>query len=338
MKNKIECLLLSFLLLIILSCTKNYSKQEETPKPTESKANLRVSNAVIYEGNYKNNDSLDNTFFIRYYPDAQTKRPLIIAIHGGGFTQRDKTDYNLPATAQLINSNQSVNVLTAADLDNNGFAYASINYTLLADGKNVTVKQCLQDGKTFFDYIRTHADEYNIDKNKIILLGDSGGAEISLWIGLQSEKNGGAVKGIVALNPQASMNILKWNDEVFAPYNASDVLLNQYIEWGQTKVDKRLLRMYGTKDNAQINAYSLENKLHLLDLIDSSDPELYMACGAPRKDAVHAPYHILALKQKSQNRGHSAKINFIDGNPPYYSTYWNPSPETVIHFCVRKCQ
>lgn len=336
--KKLSYALLSFLILVFLSCVKKESKKDESPTPVSTHANLRLTGAVQVEGNYKNNGNPDNSFFIRHFTDTTIKSPLIIAIHGGGFTKGDKSDYNLTAQALLVNSKQYVNIISAADLDNNGFAYASINYTLLEDGKYPTVKTCLEDGKAFFDYIRAHANEYNIDPDKIILLGDSGGAEISLWIGLQAQYNAGVVKGIVALNPQASMNILKWNDEVFAPYNASDVLVNQYNDWGPAKLDKRLIRMYGTNNNAQINTYSIDNKLHLLDLIDSSDPELYMACGAPRWDALHSPYHVWALKQKAQVHGLAAKINFIDGTGGYYPTYMNPNYESVINFCARKCQ
>ncbi len=339
MKKKISYLFLSISIIAFASCAKKQSKQDETPQPAGKTANLRLSDEVTLEtGNYRNNERFDNSFFIRYFPYAETKRPLIIAIHGGGFIHGDKADYSLPARAWIYSTGQYVNVLTEAELDHNKFAYASINYTLLVDGGAATSKECLADGKAFFDYIRLHADQYNIDPDKIILFGDSGGAEMSLWIGLQSELNAGAVKGIVAINPQASMNLFKWNNEVFAPYNATDVFTNFYAQQGEDKINKRLQMMYGSTNKAYVNSYAATNKLHLLDLIDSSDPELHLSCVAPRHDAVHSPYHVWTLKQKAQTRGLAAKVNFIDGTSGYYPTYVNPNYESVINFCIRKFQ
>jgi acetyl esterase/lipase len=45
----------------------------------------------------------------------------------------------------------------------------------------------MSDVKRALQYIRYRADEFNIDKSKIILAGNSAGADISLWITFKND-------------------------------------------------------------------------------------------------------------------------------------------------------
>jgi len=329
MKKNIQPLLLSISILFCISCF-NKKQTEETPKPIVSNSNLRLAGAITTNGYYKNPGNNENSFFVRYYPNEASPRPLIIAFHGGGFIGGDKSACNLPLKFNMNSDAMITNLITADQLDNQGYVYASANYILLAKGKNATVLNSLTDCKDFLNYMIANAATYNIDPNKIILIGNSGGAAASLWIGLQNNN----IKGIVAINPQATLNILEWRNQVFAPFGATSVFDYGFINNPnpQALADYASL-LYGTTNQTAINNYCNTNHLSLFNLFDSSDPELYMACGALASDPIHHSAHDWALKQKSAAAGHSARILYT--NAPQF---WNTYQESVIQFCIRKFQ
>ena len=97
--------------------------------------------------------------------------PLVISIHGGGFRTHDKkdaSDREALATCQA-----------------RGWVYASINYRYAKDG--VTVLDAMGDGKRAVQFLRHHTARWGIDPKRIAVYGDSAGAGMSLWIGLQDD-------------------------------------------------------------------------------------------------------------------------------------------------------
>jgi predicted esterase len=333
----------TFLLVILslvsfVSCKKKDSKVDETPKPSSTSSNLRLgtlSDSVC--GNYYNpndpNPNVNNAFCIRYFKDSLPK-PLIIVFHGGGFVSGDKSQCKLPLQLGLF-----TNLITVANLDNNGFAYASANYRLLDPSKKTTSIDCLTDCKNFIIYMRDHHVEYNIDPNKIILLGFSGGAEAALWVGLQNNFIPGIrIRGIAVVNPQATINMLKWYNDVFVPYGYGPAFQNSlytnilYMPFGLNTYANML---YGSTNPAVVNNYCTSNNLNYFNLFDPADPELYMACDSKpinnTYDIVHYTTHVYKLFQSSQAAGHSSKI--VMTLDPYYA---NGTAESLIQFCIRK--
>ncbi|MDG1357693.1 MAG: GDSL-type esterase/lipase family protein [Akkermansiaceae bacterium] len=90
-------------------------------------------------------------------------RPLLIYIHGGGWIKGDKKAMQNPQ-AYLAH----------------GISVASVNYRLLGEG--VTLPTPVHDAARAVQFLRSKAREWNIDKNKIVLSGQSAGACSSLWI------------------------------------------------------------------------------------------------------------------------------------------------------------
>lgn len=336
MKKNISYVFLSGVILLFVSCTKK-SEDVALPKQTNSttNANLRVfTNNTRFDGHYKNGSTTDDAFFIRYYPQEvdpygvplAPKRPLIITFHGGGFTGGDLQQFELPYSRDGY-----TNLITRDFLNNKGFAYASANYRLLSTGDGIDIKDLLNDCKDFVIYMQQHSDQYNIDPNKIILMGYSGGASASLWLGLQNNFIPNVtIKGIIALNPQATLNILEWKSQVFAPANCV-AAYNMYTS--ESFIEQNKLWFYDSTDETVINTYSNTNSLSLFNLFDSSDPELYLACSAEQTDVIHHPAHDWALKTHSQAAGHTTNIQFLKS-----PAYVNPNFESMMQFCARKLQ
>jgi acetyl esterase/lipase len=89
-------------------------------------------------------------------------RPVIVYIHGGGWTKGDKRGQGIGA------------VLSYAA---RGFVSISVNYRLDADKK-----ACVEDVKCATRWLRAHAKKYNVDPNRIGAAGNSAGAHLALML------------------------------------------------------------------------------------------------------------------------------------------------------------
>jgi len=337
----INLLFLGAAILFLLSCA-NKKNDIILPKSANtSEADFRA--APIMDsvcGNYNpdaTTSNIYNTFCVRYFKGVE-RRPLIITFHGGSYVGGNKEQFNLPLT---IGKRFPV-LLTTEDLDNNKFAYACANYRLLEDGNGLTIIDCLNDCKMFVEYMRDNADKYNIDPDKIILMGYSGGAGSSLWIGLRNNFiSNVTIKGIVTFDAQATMNILEWRDQVFAPVGLGGAYEEKVVKPTLESPDltTTLKLYYNTALPSKINKYSADNKLSLFNLFDSSDPELYMSCQAPYEDFTHHPAHTGALNARSKAAGHKSRIQYVKHPSEGPSApFINPNYESLIQFFVRKFQ
>jgi acetyl esterase/lipase len=98
-----------------------------------------------------------------YLPDhADHARPLIIWIHGGGWSMGDKQ------------------ACYAAPMVAHGFIAASLNYRL--SGQAIYPAQ-IQDCKGAIRFLRAHAGQYHIDPNKIGVWGASAGGHLVALLG-----------------------------------------------------------------------------------------------------------------------------------------------------------
>ncbi|WP_018343907.1 alpha/beta hydrolase [Cytophaga aurantiaca] len=346
---KKNSLLFIVAILLFLSCT-NKKSDPILPKPTgisnpSSPSNINLRTGTLSDsiwGNYPNPNNptpnKHNEFFIRCYPYG-APRPLIITFHGGFFKYGDKKQFDLPLNIGPVFKD----LITVKYLENNGFAYAGANYRVLGNAAdpsddNLRIKDCLNDCKAFVEYMRDNAVKYNIDPNKIIVMGYSAGASASLWLGLQNGAISGiTIKGIVALNTQSTLNITEWGTNVFSVNAPSTGDYNNFYNssTGKEFLINSSLDYYGTTNVFEIYHNSKINNLSLYNLIDSNDPELYMATDATtdaygNADIAHHYAHDLTLINRSIVEGHRAKILYT-ARPLYV----NPNFESVMQFCVR---
>jgi acetyl esterase len=102
---------------------------------------------------------------------AKTTRPspLVIHIHGGGFTAGDKS----VVPQALLN-----------ECLKRGIAVATINYRY---STIAPYPAPMADGARALQYIRMRAKEWNINPKAVACTGGSAGAGISLWIGFRDD-------------------------------------------------------------------------------------------------------------------------------------------------------
>ena len=133
----------------------------------------------------ENNSGIAPTFSnIKYGPNKRNvldlwqaksdqPTPLLICIHGGGFSMGDKNGFR--EDHELINAMRDA-----------GISVAAINYRLTEEGKNAYPIP-MHDGARAVQYLRYHAKKYNLDKTRFGALGGSAGGCMLMWLGFHDD-------------------------------------------------------------------------------------------------------------------------------------------------------
>ncbi len=130
------------------------------------------------------------------YPQTDNLKPAILYFPGGGFT-----------TAQWDKYSQQ-----RMKLAEEGFVVAACEYRAVPDKFPALV----EDAKAAVRYIRAHAEEWGVDKNKIGVMGDSAGGYVVQMLGAAN----GEVQFDVGDNLQESSAV----QAVVSLYGISDLL------------------------------------------------------------------------------------------------------------------
>ena len=114
-----------------------------------------------------------------YMPEINSKeaKPVMIFMHGGGFSGGSPRNEALVKLAQIANKRGYVSVLISYRLTRKGKSF-SCDYE--ASGKIETFKKSAEDFMDAVLYVVNHSNEFNIDPSKIIVGGSSAGAEAVL--------------------------------------------------------------------------------------------------------------------------------------------------------------
>jgi acetyl esterase/lipase len=289
-------------------------------------------------------DNKTRTQFDIWLPNANTPTGLVIYVHGGGFTSGDKDFVYAVQSGGAWDFPSDIRFLLS-----NNIAVATIRYTLLnTTGETEGVKKPMGDVRRALQYIRHRASDFNIDKNKIVLAGNSAGAGTSLWIAFNNDfadaansdpvlRESSRVKGVVARETQSSYNIEdKWVNNVFVDYNLTwtEILANE---------TGNIQKIYGVSSTAQyqspaIVAYRAE--VDMLSLMSADDPEIWInntlrdvvhPYAAPEIASHHA-FHARELKKRADALG-VKNIAYYGRNPVIYA---HPGNESWTQFCKRK--
>jgi acetyl esterase/lipase len=111
--------------------------------------------------------------------NATTPRPGIIMIHGGGWAQGDKQQYDD----------------ACAFLAQHGFVAATINYRL-APASHWPAQ--LVDSQLAVRWLRAHAAQYHLDTQRLCSWGDSAGAHLAVFLGVLTTIHPGDEAGLLA--------------------------------------------------------------------------------------------------------------------------------------------
>jgi len=285
-------------------------------------------------------DTLFTTKFDIFLPNSKNATGLIIYIHGGGFTEGDKT---------AIYKNQGY----SGDYPNHirhflkdGIAVASINYRLITPNDTLGVMKCLKDTKHALQYIRYRAKDFNIRKEDIVLTGVSAGAGASLWLDVKDDmrdlkdKNpvfheSTRVKGVALIQTQCTYDLEQWVPLVFRDYG---VTWDQFFQPFQSLI----FGFYGIKTVEEYNSNHIKEyrkDVDMLSFFTSDDSEIYadntQSPVAPPTNisvAEHHAFHVRAIKEAADKAG-IKNVCYYGKDPIIYNA---PSNETYEDFIERK--
>jgi acetyl esterase/lipase len=166
---------LSVLVFLTVAPAQDVSKTEK-PAPAKEKEKAKAK-APAFPPTFANVAYGDHPREVLdfYKAESPTPTPLVLFIHGGGWVNGDKSGAGGLARTML----------------KNGISVASINYryTTQADAADVKppVKWPLEDAARALQFVRSKAQEWNIDKTRVGATGGSAGACSSLWLAFHDD-------------------------------------------------------------------------------------------------------------------------------------------------------
>jgi acetyl esterase/lipase len=153
-----------FALLLLPTALLAQEKKAPAERPEPTAAN------VVY-GKDSERQKFD---FWQAKADAPT--PLVLLIHGGGWTSGDKSGYRKAAIQPYLDA---------------GISVAAINYRFIPQAMEQKVeppvKACVTDAARALQTLRSKAKEWNLDKARVGATGGSAGACTSLWLAFHDD-------------------------------------------------------------------------------------------------------------------------------------------------------
>jgi acetyl esterase/lipase len=227
-------------------------------------------------------------------------RPLVVYIHGGGWTQGDKAQPADRYTPYL----------------EHGISCAAITYRLTPDNP---LPAPVYDAVRAIQFIKSKAKEWNIDPTRIALTGGSAGACTSMYILLHDD----------LADPNSADPVLRQSTRVAAAA----------VSIGQTSIDPKVIEPWlgpNVLQHRMINMavgertiegalakYETYRPLYVefspINHLSADDPPLLMTYGndmtLPSKDAghgIHHPVYGIKMKEKADAVGQESHL-LIEG-------------------------
>lgn len=231
-----------------------------------------------------------------YQAPGDGPRPLLVYIHGGGWTGGDKALQADSVTPYL----------------DKGISVASINYRYSTTAR---LPAPVHDAARAVQFLRTKAADWNIRSDRIALTGGSAGACSSMWLLLHDD----------LADPNADDPVLRESTRVSAAAGiAGQTSLDPPViaEWlGLNVLLHRMIWLsVGEPDlTAALTHYEQNKPLYVefspYNHVTADDPPLLMRYGddisLPSKNAghgIHHPVYGVKLKEKSDSVGHECHL------------------------------
>ncbi len=151
------------MLLALLALAISAFAQSPAPSPRKPGANVIFPN-LAYSAQGHERQMLE----LYLPPGPPRPLPVLVWIHGGAWMMGDKYAGRLTST-----------------LTRHGYAVASLNYRF---AKDALFPAQIEDCKTAIRWLRAHADEYGLDKNRIGVWGESAGGQLAALLGTLDEE------------------------------------------------------------------------------------------------------------------------------------------------------
>lgn len=164
--------------------------------------------------------------------DAVRERPLIVFVHGGGFSGGDKQ------SGEIVDQ--------ARTFARSGYVTASISYRLTPGGCSAAgptaecvtaIIHALDDAQAAVGFLRANADDYGIDAERIAIAGTSAGAITAANVAFSNDEGpGSAVRAAVSLSGASLLTTPGPGDAPLLLLHGTADVVVPYV-WAQNTVD-----------------------------------------------------------------------------------------------------
>lgn len=223
-------------------------------------------------------------------------RPLLVYIHGGGWTSGDKQQ----------------DIKQFAPFLEKGISYAAVNYRLSGDAP---LPAPVHDAARAIQFLRSKAKEWNIKTDRIALTGGSAGACTSMWLLLHDD----------LADPQSADPVLRESTRVAAAaVSAGQTSIDPHVikEWlGPNVLTHRMIwTCVGEKTMEDALQNYEQHRANYVEFspynhLDAQDPPLFMTYGnnmkLPSENAghgIHHPVYGVKLREKADAVGHECHL------------------------------
>jgi acetyl esterase/lipase len=234
---------------------------------------------------------------------SSTPAPLVIYYHGGGFRAGDKRTLNVELLKRLLAG---------------GISVAAANYRLSG---TATYPAAMLDSARALQFLRLHAQRYNIDPARIGAFGGSAGAGISQWLAFHED----------LADPSNSDPVLRQSTRLraVAPFNAQSSYDPRFIRklMNTNQVHPALIAFFGMSSPADADNpkfFPLFEDSSPINHLTADDPPILVFFNQ-RNDAlppnssgeehIHHPKFGFALKEKADRLGVACELILREDQP-----------------------
>lgn len=235
--------------------------------------------------------------------ESDKPTPLLFFIHGGGWQGGNRTSGLAAMLPEFLKSGVSV---------------VSVEYRFIqeamADGVTPPVKAPLQDAARALQFVRSKAEEWNIDKQRIGASGGSAGACSSLWLAFHDD----------LADPKSDDPVARESTRLFCAA----------VSGAQTTLDPQQMKAWTPNSNYGSHAFGIFKKVNGKDvrdfeafleqrdkilpwiqeyspyaLVTKDDPPIHLFYNAPpalgqdQKDPTHTSNFGVKLQEKLKSVG-----------------------------------
>lgn len=273
--------------------------------------------------NVKYGENERNVFDI-WLADSETPTPLAVYIHGGGFKGGSKEKLK----------SEKLNALLDA-----GISVAAINYRFVTTDPLPTAHH---DARRAIQFMRSKADEWNIDTKRVAAFGGSAGAQICMWLAYSDdmadatsddpvERESTRLLCVATAGGQTSAE-REFYIENILPLLGENVPVEVLVKPlnGENDPEEIRMKMWGADTLEEVDETT--RQCSALRLISPDDPPIFMSYGmAPDtkkpsgdKDRVRGwlIHHVVfgtKLKEKADELGVEADLSYPGSGSKYSS-------------------
>ena len=274
-------------------------------------------------GNVKYGEDERNVFDI-WLADSETPAPLAVYIHGGGFKSGSKEKLKAETLAALLDA---------------GISVAAINYRFVTTDPLPTAHH---DAKRAIQFMRSKADEWNIDTNRVAAFGGSAGAQICMWLAYSDdmadatsddpvERESTRLLCVATAGGQTSAERDFYIDNIL-PLMGENVPVEVLVKSfnGENDPEEIRMKMWGADTLEEVNKTT--KQCSALRLISPDDPPIFMSYGMapdakkPSGDKNRVKgwliHHVIfgtKLKEKADELGVEADLSYPGSGSKYPS-------------------